>query len=615
MESVYEKGRACLDKHDNDGAIAAFTEVIRLDPQSVDAYCNRGCAYGQKGDWDKAIADYTEAIRLGPKNALATFGRGTAYLYKAEHDKAIIDLTEAIRVKPDYAEAYYNRGAAYNAKGQQDKAIADYTEAIRLNPKDAPTYSSRGAAYCARGEYGKAIADYKQAIDLSPNLEAAPLYVARGEIYASQRDWYKAIADYSKAIKLNPKDAKGYNDAAWLWATCPEDSLRDGNQAVECARQACELTGWKEPNCLDTLAAAYAEVGDYVSAEKWQQEAVTRIKEVAESQRAGLGERLELYRQKKPYRMSANLNLNAAVALAPGDVVVTIEDKVDIGSEGASNIVSKGTRFKVFEIRGNWVGVRAIVDGKSNTGWVLPSQVAKTAASDRLTRGMAYLAKDEYDKAIPDLDEAIRLDEDLVEAYVARGTVYYRKGECDKAILDLNKAINLDPNSAAAQNALGNAHFAQGKNDMAIADYAEAIRLVPNIAIYHVNRGNTYCRRGNYELGIQDYDKAIQLAPSDAVAYSSAAWILAACPEQGIRNGTRAVEYAQKACELTGWRVPDCLDTLATSYAETGDFDSARKWEQEAIHQAKDAAEVSRAGYSARLELYRQKREYRIPGQ
>ena len=71
------------------------------------------------------------------------------------------------------------------------------------------------------------------------------------------------------------------------------------------------------------------------------------------------------------------------------------------------------------------------------------------------------------------------------------------------------------------------------------------------------------------------------------------------------------MENAKKACELTSWKEPKCLDTLAAAYAETGAFDKAVTWEQKAIESSSKDADLK--GFQERLELYKQKRPFRIP--
>ncbi|GBU24155.1 tetratricopeptide repeat protein [Fibrobacteria bacterium R8-3-H12] len=202
-EAYYNQGFAYIKlKGDYDQAIEYFTQAIRLKPDYVDAYNDRGIAYYYKGDYDRAIADYSQAIRLKPDYADAYKFRGDIYYDKRDHDRAIADYSQAIKLKPDFADAYYNRGNAYYRKGDYDKAIADYSQAIKLEPNDAESYGRRGNAYSNKGDYDKAIADYSQAIKLKPDYDL--VYYWRGDAYGRKGDYDKAIADYSQAIKLVP---------------------------------------------------------------------------------------------------------------------------------------------------------------------------------------------------------------------------------------------------------------------------------------------------------------------------------------------------------------------------------------------------------------------------
>ncbi len=141
-ERAFERGLEASGRHDDDVAIAEFSEAIRLQTNYSMAYYNRGNVYGDKGDYDKAIADYTDAIRLEPDYIAAYNDRGNAYGYKSDWDKAIADENEAIRLNPNFVEAYYARGVFYAHKGAYDKAVADYTEAIRLKPDFVEAYVS-----------------------------------------------------------------------------------------------------------------------------------------------------------------------------------------------------------------------------------------------------------------------------------------------------------------------------------------------------------------------------------------------------------------------------------------------------------------------------------------
>jgi tetratricopeptide (TPR) repeat protein len=197
------------------------------------------------------------------KTAAHFLARATTSYQGGEHDKAIGDYTEAIRLAPNYAHAYCCRGLAWYMKGEHDKAIADYTKAIRLAPNYAHAYSGRGLACYMKGEHDK------------------------------------AVGDYTEAIRLDPGLASAYNGLAWLLATCPDSKYRDGKKAVQYAMKACELSKWKNHGFLDTLAAAYAETGDFAEAVKWQEKA---IELAPEDEKENCRSRLDLYKSGEFYR-------------------------------------------------------------------------------------------------------------------------------------------------------------------------------------------------------------------------------------------------------------------------------------------------------------------------
>ncbi len=296
----YNRGVAFAQKKEYDKALADFDKVLRLDPKFASAYVVRAEIWLMKKDVDHAIADYDQALRL-ERGSNAYRGRGFAWLDKKQPARAIDDFNEAIRNAPQDAVAYYGRGYAWAARKEPEKAIVDFDEAIRLDALFSAAYVARGQVWSSQKEFDKAIADFDDAVRLDPT--SASGFTGRGYAWSQKRDFARAIAEYETAIRLNPDDAGALNGRAWLWSTCPDAQFRKGKHAVESAKCACELTKYADAMIIDTLAAASAETGDFESAVKWQTKALEALTDLKD--RDDFSKRLELYRQKKPYRQSA----------------------------------------------------------------------------------------------------------------------------------------------------------------------------------------------------------------------------------------------------------------------------------------------------------------------
>ena len=142
-------------------------------------------------------------------------------------------------------------------------------------------------------------------------------------------------------------------------------------------------------------------------------------------------------------------------------------------------------------------------------------------AVEYYNRGIEYKHKGDFDRAIADYGEAIRLDPGYQHAYVNRGLAYDAKGDVDRAIADYTEAIRLDPKDKDPYTNRGGAYHAKGDLDRAIADHSEAIRLDPTFAAAYVNRGNAYRAKDDLDRAIADYDQAIRLDPKKLSAYLS----------------------------------------------------------------------------------------------
>jgi len=297
---LFAKGQAALQAKDYEKASKIFSDLIDKAPAFAPGYVFRGLSFASREKLDEAIADFSKAIEITPTDERPFLLRGMVHQQKRDWDKAIDDYTQALNRHPGDAETLCNRGICHAAKDQDDKALADFDSAIKAEPKNPMGWQLRGSVYSEQGKREMALSDFKQAMTLDPNNPST--YLFRAQLYLVEKEPELALSDFEEAMRRAPERSGIINDYAWTLATNPKDSIRDGHKAVEFAKKACYQTDYKHAPTLDTLAAAYAESGEWDQAMKWQQEAVALAEKSSPDDVKGMKERLELYKEKKPYR-------------------------------------------------------------------------------------------------------------------------------------------------------------------------------------------------------------------------------------------------------------------------------------------------------------------------
>lgn len=146
----------------------------------------------------------------------------------------------------------------------------------------------------------EAVAQYEKAVQIAPDLLIARLGL--GEALAQQGEFAAAVAQFRRARQADPNDLGAINGLAWLLATSPDDKVRNGREAVELAKAACTATGSQDPLLLETLAAAFAEAGQWSEAVATATSAVTLAELQNPRLAAELRQHLANYRQQKPVR-------------------------------------------------------------------------------------------------------------------------------------------------------------------------------------------------------------------------------------------------------------------------------------------------------------------------
>ena len=189
--------------------------------------------------------------------------------------------------QPDNAELLINAARAAKRLGQTCQSLQDWL--------------------AARKAFEKAIQHAQPAVEAARKASETPswslgiTYSLLGNTAIDQREFAQAVRDFEKGIEVDSDQPRCYNGLAWLLATCSNESVRNGPQAIELATKACEITEWEDSNFLDTLAAAYAEAGKFDEAVKWETKAIEHPEAFDQAAFEEMQARLKLFQAGKPY--------------------------------------------------------------------------------------------------------------------------------------------------------------------------------------------------------------------------------------------------------------------------------------------------------------------------
>ena len=285
-----------------------------------------------------------------------------------------------------------------------------------------------------------------------------------------------------------------------------------------------------------------------------------------------------------------------------------------------------GEVFTVSLTNGEWLWIA------EKGGWlwekeVIPFNESIELLTERVTkekngenyhlRGVAYLAHGQFDKAIADSTESLRLKPRNAGALNNRGQASYSKGDFKSAVedftaaiaieaknplmlnnralayielddstnamTDLQAALALVPDYAEALNNRGVVHQKLEKVDDAIADFSKALEVDPKYTDALENRAFAYLEKDDQARAIADLEAAMLLNPRSYEAANDLAWLLATSSDAKVRDPRRALMLSKEACRLSKHQEWNALDTLAVVYAENGEFAEAKKWLEAAM--------------------------------
>jgi tetratricopeptide (TPR) repeat protein len=265
-------GLACLMAEKFAEAKAAFGQAIELEPEAIGPLLQRARIWAIEGDREEAMADIDRAIDIDPENVAALLLRARILQQAGDVDAALADVETILEDRPDTPGALELRGLIAAEQKDYAAAIRDFRKLAARDPDDAAVIGQLGMLYLAAKQPREAIRRFTRALEIDE--DNFPCRRGRSDAAISIGDHAAALADLEQAVALEPDDSGVLNNLAWLLATSPDDGVRDGKRAIELATKACEETEWEEAHIISTLAAAYAETGDFATARKYSKQAV-----------------------------------------------------------------------------------------------------------------------------------------------------------------------------------------------------------------------------------------------------------------------------------------------------------------------------------------------------
>ncbi len=328
-------GVALLDEGETVKAIRHFREAVLLDPDYARAHYNLGFALFQMGEMSEAISAYRDVVRLDPRMSAAQYNLGMALMHQGRAPEAVGPLREAVRLRPDAAASRYTLAVALVESGRGQEAGPHFSEALRLSADYLRQQFSFAMLLAAHGLPAEAVAHYQAALETSPGV--AVIHYHLGRAWAALGDWPAAAAAFGRAVALDPsvpfphaalawalrhhgQEAGSREEyrltlqldphwprtaarQAWTLATHVDGRARNGPWALALAEQAAQLSENNEPDVLDALAAAHAELGDYHRAATTARRAQALASTLGQSTLASQIEgRLHCYEKQTPFR-------------------------------------------------------------------------------------------------------------------------------------------------------------------------------------------------------------------------------------------------------------------------------------------------------------------------
>ncbi len=291
-------GSLLAKEHKYDEAMAYYHKALSYQPNFPEAHFFLGDALDEQGKLDEAIAEYQKSLWFRPTQEQTDIFMGIALGKQKKYDEAIAHYTAALKLNPDSAVTHNNLARIFHTQGRFDEAIAHYHAALEIDPKLELAHNNLGILLIQKGNLAAGVKQLREALRIKPgnaeteyNLalalnqqaqwsEAAEFFAKTiGQHPGDPKAHYEfavalghlkkireAMSEYASALLIQPDFPDALDGLAWILSTNTHPEFRNGAEAVKMSKRACELTGRQDAGKLKTLAAAYAETGEFAEA-------------------------------------------------------------------------------------------------------------------------------------------------------------------------------------------------------------------------------------------------------------------------------------------------------------------------------------------------------------
>ncbi len=246
--------------------------LLRLDPRHLKGRILAGNLVAQAGRLDEAAGHYRNALRIQGDSVEAFYELGRTLQALGRLDEALDQYRQALRWRPQLAEAHFAMGTVQTKQGRSEQAIESYGEAVRIKSDHVEAYFNLGMLHADAGDLTAAARCYGDVLRLRPDMPEAHYHLAVA--LATQDKPQEALQHYQAALRHRPDWPAPMIAIAWFLATHTDPAVRNPTEAIRLATRASEMTGHKQPDVLDALAASLAADGQVDRAVQAAQSAI-----------------------------------------------------------------------------------------------------------------------------------------------------------------------------------------------------------------------------------------------------------------------------------------------------------------------------------------------------